>query len=54
MRNNDLFDTSNYPTDHACHSDKNKKVLGKMKDENRWSARDGVCRTAVKNVQHGV
>ena len=33
MRNDDWFDTSNYPTDHMCHSDKNKKVLGKMKDE---------------------
>lgn len=29
----DLFDTSDYPRDHPLHSDKNKKVLGKMKDE---------------------
>lgn len=27
------FDTSDYPKDHPCHSDANKKVLGKFKDE---------------------
>ena len=29
----DLFDTSDYPKEHPLHSDANKKVLGKMKDE---------------------
>lgn len=29
----DLFDTSNYPTEHFLFSEKNKKVVGKMKDE---------------------
>ena len=29
----ELFDTSDYPTDHILHSDRNKKSLGKMKDE---------------------
>ena len=29
----DLFDFSEYPTDHPNYSDKNKKVIGKMKDE---------------------
>lgn len=29
----DLYDTSDYPADHPLHSDVNKKVLGKMKDE---------------------
>ena len=29
----DYFDTSDYPTDHPLHSVKNKKVLGKFKDE---------------------
>ena len=29
----DLFDTSDYPKDHFLHSETNKKVLGKMKDE---------------------
>jgi hypothetical protein len=29
----DRFDFSNYPKDHALYSEKNKKVLGKMKDE---------------------
>lgn len=28
-----LYDTSNYPKDHPLYSGKNKKVLGKMKDE---------------------
>ncbi|CAL1535718.1 unnamed protein product [Lymnaea stagnalis] len=29
----DRFDTSDYPKDHKLHSDVNKKVIGKMKDE---------------------
>lgn len=29
----DMFDTSDYPKDHPLHSDRNKKALGKMKDE---------------------
>ena len=29
----DLYDTSNYPKDHPLYSEKNKKALGKMKDE---------------------
>ena len=29
----DLYDTNDYPKDHFLHSAKNKKVLGKMKDE---------------------
>ncbi|XP_053380054.1 uncharacterized protein LOC123531918 [Mercenaria mercenaria] len=29
----DYFDTSDYPKEHFLHSDQNKKVLGKMKDE---------------------
>ena len=28
-----LFDTSDYPHDHPCHSDANKKVVGVFKDE---------------------
>ena len=32
-RNAEKFDTSDCPTEHFLHSDKNKKVLGKMKDE---------------------
>jgi hypothetical protein len=31
--NNDLFDLSDYPVEHILHSDKNKKVIGKLKDE---------------------
>jgi hypothetical protein len=34
MKNNpDYFDTSDYPKDHPLYSDKNKKVIGKFKDE---------------------
>ena len=29
----DFFDTSDYPSDHFLHSQENKKVLGKFKDE---------------------
>jgi hypothetical protein len=29
----DEYDTSNYPKDHPCYSDKNKKVIGLPKDE---------------------
>ena len=29
----DMFDTSNFPTDHPLFSNANKKVIGKMKDE---------------------
>jgi hypothetical protein len=32
-QDNELFDTSEYPKDHFLHSTRNKKVLGKMKDE---------------------
>ena len=33
MLDSDLYDTSNYPTDHPLHSSANKKVIGKFKDE---------------------
>jgi hypothetical protein len=33
MKNNpDYFDTSDYPKDHPLYSDKNKKVIRKLKD----------------------
>ena len=32
-KSRELYDTSNYNTDHPVHSTINKKVLGKMKDE---------------------
>ena len=33
MARTDLFDLSNYPRDHPLYSDRNRKVLGKFKDE---------------------
>ena len=33
VQNANLYDTSDYPESHPLHSTKNKKVLGKMKDE---------------------
>ncbi|KAG8229763.1 hypothetical protein J437_LFUL005844 [Ladona fulva] len=33
LKNLDTFDTSNYPQDHPCYSVRNKKVIGKFKDE---------------------
>ena len=32
-KQSDLFDFSNYDKDHKCYSTKNKKVIGKFKDE---------------------
>ncbi|XP_039296247.1 uncharacterized protein LOC120355032 isoform X2 [Nilaparvata lugens] len=29
-----LFDTSNFPKNHPCYNEENKKVIGKFKDEN--------------------
>ena len=33
LTDEDLFDFSGYPRDHLCFSNKNKKVIGKRKDE---------------------
>ena len=33
QKNIEDYDTSDYPKDHPLYSVKNKKVLGKMKDE---------------------
>lgn len=33
QQNSDLFDFSDYPKEHILYSEKNKKVLGKFKDE---------------------
>ena len=33
LRDQDLYDCSEYPTDHPTYSEMNKKVLGKFKDE---------------------
>jgi hypothetical protein len=31
--NSDMYDTSDFPPDHFLHSNENKKVIGKFKDE---------------------
>ena len=33
LLDSDLYDTSNYPSDHPLYSTANKKVIGKFKDE---------------------
>ena len=39
----DLYDTSGYPQDHKLYSTKNKKVLGKMKDETSGEPIEEFC-----------
>ena len=38
-----LWDTSNYPPDHFLHSNVNKKVLGKIKDETNGKPIERFC-----------
>ena len=38
-----LFDTSDYPPDHFLHSDRNKRVLAKFKDETNGKAVEKFC-----------
>ena len=33
MRGKDIYDFSDYPKNHPCYSETNKKVVGKFKDE---------------------
>jgi len=44
------FDLSEYPRDHFLNSNKNKKVLGKWKDELNGKLLLLVCRSLCKNV----
>ena len=37
-----LYDTSDYPKDHPCYSGKNKKIIGKFKDECNGKPIEGV------------
>ena len=41
--NSDLFDISNYAKTHELHSERNKKVIRKFKDELEGEAMDEVC-----------
>jgi hypothetical protein len=67
--NCDLFDFSDYPSDHPLFSVTNKKVMGKMKDETNGSPIsefcglrakmysilcDGVAKKRAKGVSKGV
>lgn len=51
----DLFDTSDYPKDHKLYSEKNKKVLGKMKDELAGKAIEEFVglRAKMYSLKHG-
>jgi hypothetical protein len=40
--NKELFDLSDYPEDHFCHDNSNKKVIGKFKDETNSILDDGI------------
>lgn len=48
IQGDDAFDTSNYPKENPLHSDKNKKVLGKMKDEKGGVVRKEFCAIKAK------
>ena len=43
-----LFDTSDYPKEHMCYSDKNKKVIGKFKDESNGKCLNEFCALRAK------
>ena len=47
-----MYDTSNYPKDHPLYDDRNKKVLGKMKDECRGTAIEEVV--AVRSKMYSI
>ena len=43
LKDADWFDTSEYPENHICYSEKNKKVLYKFKDENNGKLMQEHC-----------
>lgn len=43
-----LFDTSNYPVDHPCYSEVNKKKLGTFKDETNSNPISEFCGLRAK------
>ena len=52
-QNSKLYDTSDYPKDHPLHSEKNQKVLGKMKDETKGvPIAEAVCLRPKMYVLH--
>lgn len=50
-----LYDTSNYPIDHPLHSNVNKKVLGKFKDELGGLIMEEACglRSKMYSLKYG-
>ena len=44
------FDTENCVIERPLPSNKNKKVIGLMKDELDWKEYDRICRTYTKNI----
>ena len=49
-----LYDTSNYPKDHLLYDDRNKKVLGKMKDKCGGDVRPKILGLAVRPKMYSV
>ena len=48
LKDSDWFDTSEYPKNHICYSEKNKKVLYKFKDELNGEAMLEHCALKLK------
>ena len=49
-----LYDTSNYPKDHLLYDDRNKKVVGKMKDKCGGDVRPKILGLAVRPKMYSV
>ena len=55
MKDNlDFFDTSDFPKDHKFYSDKNKKVIGKMKYETNEAEIDEFCGLGSKQYTYTI
>jgi hypothetical protein len=46
--NEDLFDFSDYPKEHVLYSEKNKRVIGKFKDELNGNIMSKIFHLGVK------
>jgi len=52
LDNLDMFDTSDYPKGHKCHSEKHKKIIGKFKDEENGTIIKAFC--ALKSKMYSI